>query len=263
VYLYLSFAPGTVPLLSHISSHNSYGKTSLNLTPCIGSLRPVGGSVCFTQQDLTLAITGHMLYGAAAAGAASQPIINCAVYFSCTVHLLSSIQLVDEPKDQHHCDEGIQHREPTPVLSLSTPVLCSQLLMWQEKCEHGFGKLHFSSPSSPRDIGVRSLQLHSKNESSDVLCEVTRANTKLAAEVLLGSMERFSIFQLFQCSHTAVISPVSCFQQEKKSSAKLTVHYLPAPNGRQLAKKVEHFAAVEADISLKEVLETKTELKGK
>ncbi|KAE8288460.1 hypothetical protein D5F01_LYC12332 [Larimichthys crocea] len=91
------------------------------------------------------------LCAAAAAGAASQPIINCAVYFSCTVHLLSSIKLVDEPKDQHHCGEGIQHREPTPVLSLSTPVLCSQLLMWQEKCEHGFGKLHFSSPSSPRD----------------------------------------------------------------------------------------------------------------
>lgn len=33
IYLYLSFAPGTVPLLSHISSHNSSGKTSLNLTP--------------------------------------------------------------------------------------------------------------------------------------------------------------------------------------------------------------------------------------
>lgn len=31
---------------------------------CRGSLRPVGGSVCFTQQDLTLAITGHILYGA-------------------------------------------------------------------------------------------------------------------------------------------------------------------------------------------------------
>ncbi len=83
-------------------------------------------------------------------GAASQPIINSAVYFSCTVHLLSSIKLVDEPNDQHHCSVGIQHREPTPVLPLSTPARCSQLLMWQEKCEHGFGKLQFSSPSSPR-----------------------------------------------------------------------------------------------------------------
>lgn len=91
------------------------------------------------------------LCAAAAAGAASQPIINSTVYFSCTVRLLSSIKVVDEPKDQHHCSEGIQHREPTPVLSLSTPVLCSQLLMWQEKCEHGFGKLQFSSPSSPGD----------------------------------------------------------------------------------------------------------------
>lgn len=41
--------------------------------------------------------------------------------FSCTVRSLSSIKCVDEPKGQHHCDEGIQHREPTPVLSLSTP----------------------------------------------------------------------------------------------------------------------------------------------
>lgn len=38
-----------------------------------------------------------------------EPIINSAVYFSCTVHLLSSIKLVDEPNNQHHSSEGIQH----------------------------------------------------------------------------------------------------------------------------------------------------------
>ncbi|KAK2844189.1 hypothetical protein Q5P01_010848 [Channa striata] len=87
---------------------------------------------------------------AAAAGAASQPIINSAVSVSCTVPSLSSIQLVEEPNDWHHRGEGIQHWELTPALPLSTLALCSQLLTWQEKCEHGFGKVHFISASSPR-----------------------------------------------------------------------------------------------------------------
>lgn len=161
----------TFPVKVFISSHTIppvYVLSSTNSGNYANNTHILGRN----QQSAQFRVQDSHLFLCTAAGAAaeaaSQPIINSAVYFSSTVRLLSSIKLVDEPKDRHHSSEGIQHREPTPVLSLSTPALCCQLLMWQEKCEHGLGKLHLSSPSSPR-AGQGKLA-HSFNSCSPSSC---------------------------------------------------------------------------------------------